>query len=275
MNGQGCVRYTSAGEVVDRYDEFLRADAIMNNLVVSTLLHGDDCDVHVAVRADQALGMTMAWSGGVTITALSEGATERLGPALAHLGVDSIDGPVDDAVELAGRWSDTTGGAFRVREVMRVFRLAEDLVDRETAADGAVVALTDDDVAEQTQWSIRFAADVGHTIDPDRVEQSTRRQIATGRLFGWRVGERIVARLVTSHVALGVVRIGGVYTPDAERGRGYGSAITAAVSALLQTRHDVDEVILNTQSHLPHTNRMYRRLGYDHVGDVALTELIR
>jgi predicted GNAT family acetyltransferase len=66
----------------------------------------------------------------------------------------------------------------------------------------------------------------------------------------------------------GVVRVGPVYTPAGLRGRGYGAAVTAAVtSAALQA--GAGQVVLFTDIANPVSNALYRRLGYQPVAEMA------
>jgi predicted GNAT family acetyltransferase len=66
--------------------------------------------------------------------------------------------------------------------------------------------------------------------------------------------------------AAGVVRVGPVYTPPEHRGRGYGAAVTAAVS---QAALDAGAagVVLFTDLANPTSNALYERLGYRPVED--------
>jgi predicted GNAT family acetyltransferase len=67
--------------------------------------------------------------------------------------------------------------------------------------------------------------------------------------------------------AAGVVRVGPVYTPPAERGHGYAAGAThAASSALLDGGH---RVVLFTDLANPTSNALYQRLGYRPVTDRA------
>jgi predicted GNAT family acetyltransferase len=64
----------------------------------------------------------------------------------------------------------------------------------------------------------------------------------------------------------GVVRVQAVYTPPEHRRRGYGGAITTAVS---QAALDAGaaEVVLFTDLANPTSNALYQRLGYQPIGD--------
>ena len=77
----------------------------------------------------------------------------------------------------------------------------------------------------------------------------------------------------------GVTRTGGghgprrtaVYTPPEQRGRGYGGAVTAAVTrAALDA--GADDVVLFTDLANPTSNALYQRLGYRPVEDRTVVE---
>ena len=70
---------------------------------------------------------------------------------------------------------------------------------------------------------------------------------------------------VTREVA-GVVRVLSVYTPPAYRRRGYGGAVTTAVSRAALTAGAV-AVLLFTDLANPISNALYQRLGYRPMGD--------
>ncbi|NUU20167.1 MAG: GNAT family N-acetyltransferase, partial [Streptomycetaceae bacterium] len=70
-------------------------------------------------------------------------------------------------------------------------------------------------------------------------------------------------------IVAGVARIGPVYTPPEHRGRGYGSAATAARAAAALA-DGADEVVLFTDVANPTSNSIYRKLGYTPVEDRVL-----
>jgi predicted GNAT family acetyltransferase len=69
----------------------------------------------------------------------------------------------------------------------------------------------------------------------------------------------------------GMVRVAAVYTPPEVRGRGYGGAVTAAV-----TRSALDagaaHVVLFTDLANPTSNALYQRLGFRPVEDRTVVE---
>lgn len=82
----------------------------------------------------------------------------------------------------------------------------------------------------------------------------------------WETGGTAVALAGANRPAAGTVRVGPVYTPPGHRRRGYGSAVTAAVSqAALDA--GADHVVLFTDLANPASNSVYLRLGYRPVED--------
>ena len=77
-----------------------------------------------------------------------------------------------------------------------------------------------------------------------------------------------VSMAVRRPVIAGSARIGPVYTPPAARGRGYGSAVTAAVTAAVADDGGIP--VLFTDLANPTSNKIYQELGYRPVEDRAL-----
>jgi predicted GNAT family acetyltransferase len=84
----------------------------------------------------------------------------------------------------------------------------------------------------------------------------------------WADGGVPVALAGMRRPAGGVVRVGPVYTPPAHRGHGYGSAVTAAVSAAARPH----EVVLFTDVANPTSNSIYTKIGYHPVEDRQIYE---
>jgi predicted GNAT family acetyltransferase len=61
-------------------------------------------------------------------------------------------------------------------------------------------------------------------------------------------------------VFAGSARLGPVYTPPGLRGRGYGSAVTAAATRAIQDDGGVP--VLFTDLANPTSNKIYQQLGY-------------
>lgn len=96
----------------------------------------------------------------------------------------------------------------------------------------------------------------------------TRRNIAAERVFLWEDGAgRPVSVVGASVPAYGVSRLGPVYTPPAERGKGYASNAVTEVSRQLVA--DGARVCLFTDQANPTSNKIYQQLGFRAVVDMV------
>ena len=95
-----------------------------------------------------------------------------------------------------------------------------------------------------------------------------RRKLDEGVLWFWTDDEDRPVHLTGANPpAFGVSRIGPVYTPKEERGRGWAGAAVAEVSRLLRSRGE--RAILFTDQANPTSNALYQALGYEPVVDTA------
>jgi predicted GNAT family acetyltransferase len=117
-----------------------------------------------------------------------------------------------------------------------------------------------------TAWFSAFAAEAGVGDSPGQVVRS---RLTSGQLMLWEVAGEPASLAGVTAVIAGVARIGPVYTPPARRGRGYGGAVTAAISQLALAR-GAESVILFTDLANPASNSLYLKLGYEAVEDRVL-----
>jgi predicted GNAT family acetyltransferase len=104
--------------------------------------------------------------------------------------------------------------------------------------------------------------------DPERIERSVDARLGpgTGGICLWQVGAEPVALAGFGGPTPNGLRIGPVYTPPDRRGRGYGSAVTAAASSQAQELGK-RFCFLYTDLANPTSNAIYTRLGYRPVCD--------
>jgi predicted GNAT family acetyltransferase len=75
----------------------------------------------------------------------------------------------------------------------------------------------------------------------------------------------------TTPAVAGMARITPVYTPPEHRGRGYGAAVTLAVSRAAQEA-GAAHVLLFTDLTNSTSNRLYQRIGYRPVSDYQIMQ---
>ena len=103
------------------------------------------------------------------------------------------------------------------------------------------------------------------------LEEGLSASLSEGRVFVWIVNTRSVCVVAHSPVVVTpdrtVTRIGPVYTPPHERGRGYAAQLTYVVSAqLVGQGHGV---MLFTDAANPTSNGVYQRLGFEKVDEMV------
>ena len=98
-----------------------------------------------------------------------------------------------------------------------------------------------------------------------RVAPTLHAHVAAGRVGLWTVDGTVVSMAYASSPSGGVTRISGVWTPPELRGRGYASAVVAALST--QRQEAGEECMLYTDLANSTSNAIYQALGYRRVGD--------
>jgi len=91
-------------------------------------------------------------------------------------------------------------------------------------------------------------------------------RLSYGGLTLWETADGPVSLAGVTRAVGGQARVGPVYTPPGRRGRGFGGAVTAAVSQAAKDA-GVAEVLLYTDLANPTSNALYQRLGYRPVSD--------
>ncbi|MGI5486540.1 GNAT family N-acetyltransferase [Microtetraspora malaysiensis] len=196
------------------------------------------------------------------LAAIPLAAVPSLVSELIALGrsLPGVNGPVEQAEAFARAWWEPERG----RRSDRLYRLGTPVPPTVPGAARTAVAA---DVPRAVQWIREFEveADVEVSADPTPVVAA---RINRNEFVWWEDGGRPVALACVSTPIAGMSRVGPVYTPPEFRGRGYGSAVTYAV-----TRKALDEgaaeVLLFTDLANPRSNSIYQALGYEPVTDYA------
>ena len=177
-------------------------------------------------------------------------------------------GPKAHASRFAHLWEVRTGRVATLHTAERAFRLTKVTPPRPVGGHMRLAEL--DDRSLVTEWLVAFGVEaLRQPPDLARMEAYADRLIARlgGRaMYLWDDGGPVsmtLASAVTPHGS----RVGAVYTPPELRGRGYASALVAAVS---QAQLDAGRrfCFLFTDLANPTSNKIYRDIGYEPVCDV-------
>jgi hypothetical protein len=158
----------------------------------------------------------------------------------------------------ARRWQALTGRAHRLRVRLRQHTLT--VVNDVPAAPGAARPAGEADVEWLIEGQIAFIVEVGIPDGPERVREILPERVERGQFRIWDDGGR-VAYAAFNDAAPEFARIAPVYTPPACRGRGYATALVAAMSRELLERGK-RKLFLTTDLANPTSNAIYARIGY-------------
>ncbi|HJQ04805.1 MAG TPA: GNAT family N-acetyltransferase [Nocardioides sp.] len=281
-----------AGEFLARAGERLAQEPVTGTVVATIAQRIRDngrgdaahCWFAVVSRADGGIvGMAM-WVAPhpVYLLAMPDDAVRELAAAVLARGEDvaGATGLRPAADVFAAAIADATGRSVVVRLHHRLFELGTLVEPRQVP--GRLRPVCDDEAELALAWIQQFFVDAdeqagraaGHDGEAAAFGlDDVRRKLAEGVLWFWEdAAGRVVHLIGANPPAYGVSRIGPVYTPKEERGRGWAGRAVAEVSRLLRDRGD--RVILFTDQANPDSNALYPALGYEPVVDAVLIDIV-
>jgi predicted GNAT family acetyltransferase len=198
---------------------------------------------------------------------LVEGLASRQDEVPGIFGTDTV------SAAFAAVWRERTGRAMTTALRERVYQLTRVVSPPTMLAGGARVA-TSADRDLLIRWLSGFNADAFGDGSPEveragLIIDARLRDPGAGFLI-WEDGGPVAMAGFCDPTPHGT-RIGPVYTPKIYRGRGYGSAVTAALAQQLLDRGNAF-VFLFTDMANAISNHMYVKIGFEPVADYQLWE---
>lgn len=179
-----------------------------------------------------------------------------------------VHGPTPVSEQFAEVWQRVTGQRYERGLAQRIYRLER--VRAVAGVPGRLRPATEADRPVLISWMRAFLVEAfGEYAPPTDPEQLVDRRLQgpTEGLYMWDDGEPAALAGCTGPTPHGI-RIGPVYTPPDRRNRGFASACVAALSQMLLDR-GYRFCFLYTDLANPTSNRIYQRIGYEPVCDVA------
>jgi GNAT superfamily N-acetyltransferase len=269
-------RVTDAEELLGRAGPLLLADEPRHNLALGILsVVRDHPEVHpelegwVVRDGTRVVGAALRTPPMNLVLAqpLESRALDALARAIP-VDLPGVVGAVPEVDGFAGAWGAGRAVTVTVRFEQRIYALRTvvqpDVAGEMRLAGGADLELV-------LAWVHAFSDEALHDGDGDtaRIERSIDARLAgtgPGGIALWEVGGRPVSLAGFGSPTPTGIRIGPVYTPLEHRGRGYGSAVTAAASQL-QLERGRQVCFLYTDLSNPTSNAIYLRIGYEPVCD--------
>jgi FR47-like protein len=200
------------------------------------------------------------------LSAMPGAAAGDLGRTLAGSQCDVAGAPA--TVEaFVDAWTTSASGTATVRMNQRLYGLGTLVTPN---VPGTVRGAEDADRSVLIDWFVAFGTEIAVPVgDAARAIDA---RLVSGGLHLWEVDGDPVSMAGSSPVIAGMARIGPVYTPPAQRRRGYASAVTAAASADALARR-AEQVVLYTDLSNPTSNSIYQAIGYRPIADDVTVEL--
>ncbi len=132
---------------------------------------------------------------------------------------------------------------------------------------GRLRQATRNDLVLATAWARAFFAEAMPTEADRDFESETGRRLADGFIYFWEIDGEPVAQAAKARPSHHACALTLVYTPPEQRGRGYGGAVTRALSRAILAE-GMTRCVLLTDLANPVSNHIYARIGYKPVCDL-------
>jgi len=195
------------------------------------------------------------------------GFTPDLNRAYALLGesliqdawpLPGVRAPAELARNFASRWAEISGARIRPGQHLRAYELREVIPARPVSGEIRLAEMSDLALAEQ--WTWEFALEAMGEDDRAAARRNVEFRLRARELFFWQDGQPVSMAAAIRPTRHGI-SVGAVYTPPVLRGRGYASALVAALSQRMLKR-GCQFVSLFTNLANPTSNKIYQDIGY-------------
>ena len=196
-------------------------------------------------------------------------AIELLVLNLRGAALPGVVGPPGAVSAFAAMWAEQEGRRWEVVFEERIYQLSHPRDPSPAPGAARLAVIADRGLLEE--WMLDFSTEALGEADAERVRLNIDDWASgSGRRFWlWEVEGRPVSMVGAGGETPKGIRIGPVYTPAADRGRGFASNLTAAVS-----RAVLDEgrqfCFLYTNLANPTANKIYQGIGYEPVTDALM-----
>lgn len=273
--------YTQASDFLARAQVELERNEVLNGLPLGIALRLQrfperiEIPPYLATIEDEGkllVAAVMTPPSNLIVTSNQfEDCDEALSLLILHLreqgwSVPGVIGPAPLSDRFAQTWTRLTGEVSHLRLHERLFALTQVIAPR--PGPGLLRVATPEETALVIRWIKAFEQEALHTSLSDEEAASwAQTRISAGEVYLWELPDGdLVSLVATARPVRHVINIGPVYTPPEQRGRGYASRSTAALS-----QHLLDsgwhQCTLFTDLSNPTSNSIYQQIGYRPVCD--------
>lgn len=176
------------------------------------------------------------------------------------------------AYEVASKWEVKTGGTHKLMMDQGVYRLDRVNGTLEDSP-GTWRYAEESDSSLIEEWYNVFERDAGMALTSvEQVQKRVAMFIKGQEIFLWEDKGKIVSMMKKSRPTKNGVTVSMVFTPKGERKKGYARTLVAAISKELLK--DFKFCILYTDMMNPTSNKIYKEIGYEKIGDSVHLDVV-
>ena len=267
-------RIDEAADMLARVQEVLERDEATNNLPLGLLFRyardpaygSDRAPPFFALVEDRDIvPLVMVMTPPYNVIVYGEGdlLDEAIQAAVSYLldegvSLPGVIGPRDVAERFASAWRERTECVLSVLMEQMIYQL--DHVSEIEPRPGKLVVAAEEHVELVAGWLVGFSEVTLDVLELEQARKDAARVIAARRAVLWVDGEPVSMAWRARPTRHGIV-VSGVYTPPAQRGRGYATSCVAALSQrLLDEGYSFCALYADLSN--PTSNSIYRRIGY-------------
>jgi hypothetical protein len=273
------VRHSDVKAFRQKVDGFLLRDELTHNVILGITAriitkvqtYDEVFLAHVENDAGEIVAATMRTvPHGAVLSNIHDKAAIPLlvdAYAAAYDSLPTVLGTPEDSLQFAELWEQNSGQAFKIKMEEGIYKLETLILPQNVSGEARFANHSDYDLL--LKWFLGFDVDTGlNEIRPDNLNANIESKLQNPILGGiqiWVNDGQPVSMAASSRETPNGGSVGPVYTPREFRGRGYGSAITAAVSQEI-LNHGKKFCFLYTDLANPTSNKIYQDIGYKRVG---------
>jgi predicted GNAT family acetyltransferase len=181
--------------------------------------------------------------------------------------VPGVNGALPEAAQFAEAWARLSG--CRPREQMRLCLHRLDRLAELEPAPGRMRAARRDERDQLVAWMVAFSEEAGLQGGAADLERGIDARLGAGLgLVVWDVEGAAVSLAGSTVTSPGCARVGPVYTPPDLRGHGYATSLVSDLTRALGAAGN-HTLVLFTDLANPTSNSIYRRIGYQPIGEAV------
>lgn len=187
--------------------------------------------------------------------------------------IPGVVGPASQAQAFSDCWAEAVPSASpRAAARMRVFE-ARTVADVPLSAGGLRLASMAD-YPLMAQWMAAFSQEaLGKPADLDQIKKDAERAIGDGQLYTWDCNGPVSIAKASRPLRNGTT-INAVYTPPAQRNKGYATSCVASLTKkLLSKCYSLCSLFADLSN--PTSNGIYAKIGYVPLGDALEFDFAR